>query len=88
MTSFKRNLLFAFYLVAGVVLGALIAHLCPGIPYLSWLSYNITFGISAANPLVVDLAVLSLTLGLRINMYVAQIFTLGLALFCYSRTRI
>ncbi len=88
MNSFKRNLLFAFYLVAGVAVGALIAHLCTGTPYLSWLSYSIKFGISDGSPLVLDLAILRLTFGLSFNLYMAQIFTVGLALFAYSHTRI
>ncbi len=88
MSGFKRNLLFFFYLLAGVVLGALVANLCQGVPFLSWLSYHIDFGISAANPLVLDLAVLRLTFGLSVGIYTAQIFTIGLALFLYEHSRL
>ncbi len=88
MTTFKRNLLFIFYLVAGIVIGALIAHLCSGVPYLSWLAYYVTFGINNGAPLVLDLGVLQLTFGLGIGIYAAQVFTIGLAMFLYSHSRI
>lgn len=88
MSQFKKDLMFVFYLVAGIVLGALLAHVCTGASFLSWLAYYVSFGIDEANPLVLDLAVLKLTFGLRVGVYVAQIFTIGLALFIYNRTRL
>ncbi len=88
MSSFKRNLLFVFYLVAGVVLGALIANLCDGVRYLDWLSYYLSFGLNKGTPLVLDMGVLQLTFGLSIGIYAAQIFTIGLAMFLYGRSRI
>lgn len=88
MTQFKKDLMFVFYLVSGIVLGALLAHVCQDVPYLSWLSYYVSFGIDDASPLVLDLAVLRLTFGVSIGVYVAQIFTLGLALFIYNRSKL
>ena len=32
---------------AGIVIGSLVASLCSGNPYLSWLSYGLTFGTTS-----------------------------------------
>ena len=33
----KKNFLFLFYLLAGILVGSLIASVCAGVPFLSWL---------------------------------------------------
>lgn len=88
MSSFKKNLLFILYLVGGVVLGALLADVCRGVPYLSWLSYYVSFGVSPGAPMIIDISVIQLTFGLTVGFYVAQIFTLGIAIFLYNRAHI
>ncbi len=78
----RRNLLFCFYLLAGVVLGALLANLCSGIQFLQWLCYesNIGFG-----PVTIDLSIVNFTVGAHMGINVAQIFTVGIALWLYYR---
>lgn len=83
----KNKLFLVFYLLAGVVLGGLLANLCTGVPALSWLSYSQTIGISPTAPFVLDLAVVKLSIGFCMSVSVAQIFTIGLALFIYYKTR-
>lgn len=84
----KRNLLLLFYLLAGVVLGGLLASACSGVPFLSWLSYSASIGFNPNNPFILDLAVLQLSFGFGLNISVAQIITVALALYLYSRARI
>ena len=60
-------------LVVGIIMN------CAGTEksFLSWLSYYVSFGISADHPLVLDLGILQLTFGLNFGLYTAQIFTLA-----------
>lgn len=84
MTKWKKNLLFLFYLLAGIVLGAVLARLCAGVSFLSWLNYGESVGISAGS---VDLAILDVTFGFSLTINVAQIITVGVAMWLYGRSR-
>lgn len=83
----KKQFMFLFYLLAGIVLGSLIAGLCLQIPSLSWLGYTNTIGFSAQNPAVLDLVVIKITFGFAMSISVAQIITIGLAMFIYNKVR-
>lgn len=85
--KFKQNLLLFFYLIAAVVIGGMIGDLCANVPFLGWLAYARHIGFAAENPFVLDLSVLRLTFGFSVGISVAQIFTVALALFLYSRTK-
>lgn len=78
----KQTFLLCFYLLSGIVLGGMIANLCAGVGALSWLAYS--NGITL-HP-IFDLGVLRLDLHLYLGISVAQILTIGLAIFCYNRT--
>ena len=80
----KRNLAFLFFLLAGVILGLLLASAAEGIPFLSWLAFGRTVGLSTANPLVFDFAILKVAFGFEIGFNVAQIITVTLALLVYK----
>ena len=60
----KKNLVFLFFIIAGIIIGSLIASLSEGVPFLSWLAYGKTVGISAASPMVLDLSVVGVAFGL------------------------
>ena len=51
----KRNLLLIFFILAGIVLGGMLANLCANIPFLSWLAYSSSIGFNADSPFVLDL---------------------------------
>lgn len=84
----KRNLLLIFCLLAGIVVGAMIAQVCAGVPFLRWLSYGGTIGFNTGNPFVLDLLVLQLTFGFSLSVTVAQIITIGLSIFIYNRIKL
>ena len=44
----KRTIAFLFFLLAGIVLGTVIARLCEGVPVLSWLAYSMSVGLDRA----------------------------------------
>ena len=54
----KRTLLLWFFILAGIVLGAMLASVCRNVPFLSWLSYYQSIGFNADAPFVLDLSVI------------------------------
>ena len=81
----KRTFLLLFFLLAGIVAGSLIARLCANVPVLCWLSYHNSIGFDAVT---LDLVVFQLTFGMRMGVSVAQILTIALAIFLYTRTNL
>ncbi len=81
--KFNRTFLLLFYLLAGIIVGSLLAQLFAGVPALSWLAYYAEIGF---DPFTLDLAILNFTFGMRMGINVAQVITISLALFIYSKT--
>lgn len=80
----KRTLLLCFFILSGILLGAMIASLAVGTPGLSWLAFSQSIGFHP----VLDLSVIKLDLNFTMGISVAQIITISLAIFAYTRTRI
>ena len=81
----KRNITFFFFLLSGVIVGALIASLTEDIWFLNWLCYGKTIGIPASNPFIFDLSLIKLAFGCEIGVNVAQIITITASLVLYKR---
>lgn len=77
----KNNWALFLLLLAGIVLGGFIGNLTAGVPGLSWLSYGQSFGFT--NPIVLDLGILVITFGLSINITIASIIGVLLAIIIY-----
>ncbi len=78
----SRNTWFLIVLVcAGLVIGGLIGQLASQIDWLSWLSYGQEFGL--AEPLTLDLSVIKITFGFVININMASIIGIAIALVIY-----
>lgn len=75
--SKKLSLIQILILVIGTVLGGFIAQLTNKIPFLTWLSFGDTFGIS---PFTLDMGFMSLTFGLSIEVTIAAILGLIFAI--------
>lgn len=71
------------FILAGLVIGGLIGNLTSNINGLSWLSYGEEFGLR--DPVVLDLNVLTLTLGLTIKINIASIIGVIIALVAYRK---
>lgn len=84
----KRNFLFLFYLLAGILVGAVIAQACSGVPSLKWLGYSQEIGFSPANPAVLDLNIVRITFGFAMRISLAQVITISLALYLYVKSRV
>ena len=71
----KKNFWLNFFLICvGIVLGAMVSEMTAGIAWLSWLSYGLAFGTQA--PVVLDLGILSLTFGIRIDLTISAIISI------------
>lgn len=74
----RKNAWTCFLLIlAGIVLGGLIGSLFPN----TWLNYGQSFGLSS--PLVLDLGILCITFGLTINITIASIIGIAVAIVIY-----
>lgn len=82
----KNALLLVFYLLAGIVIGGMLASVCGQVPMLGWLAYSHSIGISPNAPFILDLSVIKLTFGFSMSLSVAQVLTVGAAIFLYSRS--
>ena len=75
----KKGFWLNFFLICvGIVTGSMVAEMTSGIPALYWLSYGLDFGMKS--PLVLDLNVLELTLGLSVRITIATIIFTVLSL--------
>ena len=83
----RSILLFCFFLIAGIVLGGLLAMLTKNISWLSWLSYGdgLNLGAFADKPLVLDLSVIKIQFGLAVKINVGQILGVIVALILNRR---
>ena len=68
-------------LVIGVIFGEIITYLTRDIAALNWLNIGYTFGLQS--PLVLDLSVISFTLGFAIHINIAVLLGLLIASLFY-----
>ena len=79
----KGRLISLLFVLAGLVIGGLIGNVASNVSWLSWLSYGEEFGLM--DPLVLDLNVLTLTLGLTIKINIASIIGVIISLIVYRK---
>lgn len=77
----KNTWILIIFICAGLVIGGLIGQLSAQVEWLNWLSFGQEFGLS--QPLVLDLSVLKITFGFTININMASIIGMAIALFIY-----
>lgn len=84
----SKNILLPLMLViAGIVVGAMLATAVKGIPVLAFLAYSRTFGISTLKPLLLNLSVLRIVFGAEIDINVAEVLCVVAALLLYRKFR-
>ncbi len=84
MVRMKSSLVLIFFILAGIIVGSLVAGATANMALFSWLSYGSSVGISAANPMVIDLEILVITFGFEMGINISQIIFIFIALFCYN----
>lgn len=80
----KKTLIFLLFLLAGILLGAVIAMACQGISFLNWLSYSASLGFGMPNGVTVDLIIMKLAFGFCFEISVAQIICIIASLAIYK----
>ncbi len=83
----RKEFLFLFYLLAGIIIGSLIGSVCEGISFLSWLNYGSTIGLSEQSPAVLDLIIIKISFGFSMTVTIAQIISVAIAMGIYSKIR-
>lgn len=84
----KKQFLFLFYLLAGILVGSLLAGAFAKIPGLSWLAYTNSIGFSKNSPAVLDFIIIRFTFGFEMAISIAQVITISIAMFLFSKARI
>ena len=82
-TKDKSIWILLIFICSGLVIGGLIGEMAAQVDWLNWLSYGQKFGLKA--PLVLELNVISITFGLMLNINIASIIGLAIALFLYKK---
>lgn len=78
----KSSWIIIIVMLIGLVIGTVIGSYCSEISALSWLDYGQVFGITT--PLVLDLGVFVLTLGLTIKINIASIIGIIISFLIYK----
>lgn len=79
----KGRWIVILFILSGLVIGGLIGNLAGNIDWLWWLAFGDEFGLQS--PLVLDLSVITITFGLTININIASIIGVIVALFIYKK---
>ncbi len=78
----KKTFAFIFFMLAAIVLGALLAYVCKNVSFLSWMAWGKSLGI---NDVSVDLYVISFSLSLNVNFTISQLITIPAGLIIYNK---
>jgi len=82
-TKEKNVWILLVVILSGLVVGGLLGNLASSVSWLEWLAYGESFGLS--DPIVLDLNILQLTFGLMIDINIASIIGMVLAIFIYRK---
>ncbi len=82
-TRDKNIWILLIFICCGLVIGGLLGQMASQVEWLNWLSYGQTFGLS--EPLVLNLNVIKITFGLMLNINVASIIGMAIALLLYRK---
>ncbi len=83
-TRDKNVWILILFILAGIVVGGLIGEFASGVDFLWWLGYGKNFGLT--EPLILDLSIITLTLGAQFKINIASIIGIAIALFIYRKT--
>lgn len=83
-TKDKNIWILVLFILAGIVVGGLLGELASHVDFLWWLGYGQSFGL--AEPIVLNLNIISLTFGVQFKLNIASIIGIAVALFIYRKT--
>lgn len=79
--GYKNFWILLLLMLSGIVLGNFVGDMAGSVPALSWLGFGQSFGLDS--PLVINLGVIVITLGLTIRITMASIIGIAFALIIY-----
>jgi len=87
MRDASKKFMFFFCIVSGIVIGSLAAAAAKNVPWLDWLAFGPAIGFGYPAPAVLDLSVLTVSLGISFSVTVAHIIAIGVAMTLYYSLR-
>lgn len=82
-TRDKNICILMIFVLCGIVVGGLLGELAAKVDFLWWLSYGQEFGL--ADPITLNLQVITLTFGLMFKINISSIIGMILAIFIYKK---
>lgn len=83
--GFKKGLIFALFLLAGILLGSVLTEIAENVSFLNFLTWGKSIGIGHPSPIVVDLAVVTFSFGFSVQMNLAILICIIASLIFYSK---
>ncbi len=74
-----RNLIKVLIIFSGIIIGGYLGTLASSVPALSFLAYGKSLGLT--NPLTLDLSIIKITFGFMMDLNIASIIGLVIAIF-------
>jgi len=85
-SRFFDTVLLIFFLLAAIIVGALVGELIKDISFLNWLSFGGEFGFGSDKALI-NFAIFKLWLGFTMKINVLQIILITASLFIYKKVK-
>ena len=79
----RGRIISILFILAGLVIGGLIGDVAANVDWLKWLAYGEEFGL--AEPIILNLNVMTITLGFMIKINIASIIGVIIALVIYRK---
>ena len=84
MATREKNVwILLVFLLSGIVIGGLLGEVASQVDWLKWLAYGKSFGL--ASPIELDLSVVKITFGLMLDINIASIVGMAIAIFIYRK---
>ncbi|MBQ9313586.1 MAG: DUF4321 domain-containing protein [Clostridia bacterium] len=81
-----RFWLFLIFLFSGIIIGGLIGDFAKTVPYLQWLGYGKSFGLT--EPLKLDISVLQISFSFMFELNVASVIGILTAVLVYRKVKV
>ncbi|WP_077532759.1 DUF4321 domain-containing protein [Massiliimalia massiliensis] len=83
--KFKKGLIFALFLLMGILLGSVLTEIAQKVSFLHFLTWGKSIGIGVPNPITIDLSVLTFSIGFSLQMNLALLICIIGSLIFYSK---
>lgn len=83
--SDKRYWIFLIFLFSGIIFGGLLGELAADVPFLSWLAYGKSFGLT--EPVLLDINILQISFGFMMQLNIASIIGMLIAMLLYKKAK-